>query len=160
MKHFTISELIRSDTARRLGFDNTPSEEHRHNIELTVHELLDPLREAWAVHCAHEQWGTPAIRITSGYRGFRLNKAVGGSNTSAHCTGFAFDLVPGNGRLREFKRFCREWLTGRAFDQLISEDENTAGVPQWLHIGYRNRSGGQRRQLLSMRGGGYKPMTP
>lgn len=159
MKHFTLEELTRSQTARRLGLDNTPTEEHRANIEMTVTQLLDPLREAWALRCAHEQWGTPALRVSSGYRGFRLNGAVGGSATSAHCVGYAFDLVPANGRLADFKRFCRDWLRGRAFDQLISEDENGAGVPRWIHLAYKNRLGGQRRQMLSMRGGKYQTMT-
>lgn len=159
MKHFTMEELIRSDTARAKGLDNIPSAEHRANIETTAAQLLDPLREAWAVKCACEQWGTPALRVSSGYRGFALNKAVGGSATSAHCVGYAFDLVPNNGRLGDFKQFCRAWLEGRAFDQMISEDENAAGVPRWIHLGYMNRQGGQRRQLLTMRGGRYYPMT-
>lgn len=159
MKHFTLEELTRSDTARTRGLDNTPAAEHRANIEMTVAQLLDPLREAWALRCAHKRWGTPALRVSSGYRGFRLNRAVGGSATSAHCVGYAFDLVPRNGRLAEFKAFCREWLRGRPFDQLISEDEDAAGVPRWMHLGYKNRQGGQRRQMLSMRGGSYQTMT-
>ncbi|WP_418991847.1 D-Ala-D-Ala carboxypeptidase family metallohydrolase [Alistipes sp.] len=159
MKHFTLAELTRSDTALARGLDNTPTAEHRANIEMTAAQLLDPLREAWALRCAREQWGTPALRVSSGYRGFRLNRAVSGSTTSAHCVGYAFDLVPQNGRLAEFKQFCRSWLAGRPFDQLISEDENGAGVPRWLHIGYKNRRGGQRRQMLSMRGGRYQAMT-
>lgn len=159
MKHFTLSEFTRSDTARKKSLDNTPTAEHRANLDEMVGELLDPLREAWAIRCANEQWGTPALRVTSGYRGFRLNAAVGGSTTSAHCVGFAADLVPGNSRLREFKAFCREFLKGRAFDQMISEEENATGTPQWIHIGYKNRQGGQRRQLLTMRGGKYIPMT-
>jgi len=159
MKHFTLEELTRSDTARKLGIDNTPPAEHRANIEMTVAQLLDPLREAWAVQCANEHWGTPALRVSSGYRGAAVNKAVGGSATSAHGVGFAFDLVPQNGRLLEFKRFCRAWLKGQRFDQLISEDENVVGIPRWIHIGYKNRQGGQRRQLLTMRGGKYTSMT-
>lgn len=159
MKHFTLSELTRSDTARRLGIENIPTAEHLHNLEEMVAVLIDPLREAWAVRCASEKWGTPAIIVTSGYRGPELNKAVGGSSTSAHCAGFALDLVPSNGRLAEFKVFCRDFLKGRKFDQMISEDENASGVPAWIHIGYKNRQGGQRRQLLSMVNGKYKPMT-
>lgn len=159
MKHFTLLELTTSATARRLGFDNTPTAEHRANLEELVAELLDPLREAWAVRCANEYWGTPALTVSSGYRGFRLNEAVGGAASSAHCVGYAADLVPRNGRLAEFKAFCREWLAGRAFDQLISEDEDAAGTPCWVHIGYKNARGAQRRQLLSMVGGKYKSMT-
>ena len=42
---------------------------------------------------------------------------------------------------------------------MISEDENAQGVPRWIHIGYKNAQGAQRRQLLSMVGGKYIPMT-
>lgn len=154
-----MEELTRSATARKLGIDNTPSAEHRANIEMTVAQLLDPLRQAWAVKCANEQWGTPALTVSSGYRGPAVNKAVGGSATSAHSVGFAFDLVPQNGRLLDFKRFCRGWLKGRPFDQMISEEESAAGAPRWIHLGYKNCQGGQRRQLLTMRGGKYTSMT-
>lgn len=159
MKHFTMAELTRSATALAKGLDNTPKPAHRRNLEELVAHLLDPLREAWAVRCAHEQLGTPAIRITSGYRGFRLNEAVGGAAASAHCFGLAADLVPINGQLAEFKRFCREWLAKHPFDQMISESEDTSGIPRWIHVGYKNRQGGQRRQMLSMRSGRYQPMT-
>lgn len=159
MKNFTLSELTRSETARKRGLDNTPSAEHAANLEMLVAQLLDPLREAWAVRCANEHWGTPALTVTSGYRGPALNKAVGGAAASAHCLGFAADIVPANGRLAEFKGFCSGWLKGKAFDQMISEDENAAGVPRWVHLGYKNQQGGQRRQLLSMIGGKYQPLT-
>lgn len=160
MKHFTMAELTASETARARGLKNAPTAEHRANIEMSVTVLLDPLREAWAINCAHNPgWGTPALNVTSGYRGFALNKAVSGSQTSAHCVGFAFDLVPQNGRLADFKNFCREWLQGRTFDQMISEDENAAGTPRWIHVGYKSPRGEQRRQMLSMRGGKYQLIT-
>ncbi len=160
MKHFTISELTKSVTAQKHNIDNTPSPEHLANIYLTVAQLLDPLRDAWAVHCANNQLGTPALRVSSGYRGFRLNSKIkGSSSTSAHCYGYAFDLVPMNGRLAEFKAFCRGYLKGKAFDQMISEAENAQGVPQWIHLGYKNRLGGQRRQFKSKVGNRYIPMT-
>lgn len=158
MKYFTLEELTASVTARRLGLDNTPTPEHRCNIEMFVAQLLDPMRSAWVAKCANDKLGSNAINVTSGYRAFRLNAAVGGSKTSAHCVGFAADLVPANGRLAEFKKFCREWLKGKPFDQMISEDENAAGVPRWIHIGYKDQQGGQRRKLLSMVDGKYKPM--
>lgn len=159
MKHFSLLEFTRSATAKELGLDNIPTDAHRRNIEEMTSALLDPLREAWAVRCANEQWGTPALTVSSGYRGYRLNAAVGGTTTSAHCVGYAADLVPRNGRLREFKEFCREWLRKRKFDQMISEAEDIKGVPRWIHIGYKNRQGGQRKQLLSMRNDKYLPMT-
>ena len=89
MKHFTLQELTYSATARKMNLDNAPTEEHRRNLEEMIDRLIDPLREAWAVLCANEHWGTPALTVSSGYRGYRLNKAVGGSATSAHCVGWA-----------------------------------------------------------------------
>lgn len=160
MKYFTMEECIHSDVACAKGIDNTPSPEIEAHIRESVECLLDPLREAWEVYSGKQGWKTPAIRISSGYRCPELNRAVGGSATSAHQCGYAFDLVPLNGRMREFKAFCREFLKGRAFDQLISEKENDRGLPQWMHVGYRHPDGKlQRGQLLSLVNGRYLPMT-
>ena len=154
-----MEELTRSDTAREKGIDNTPTEEHAQNLIDTVSNLADPIRERWAVVCANEKLGTPQIRVSSGYRSKALNVAVGGSTTSAHSFGFALDIIPMNGNLARFKEVCREFLKGRKFDQMISEDENAAGVPNWIHIGYKTGDGRQRKQFLSMVGGKYIPMT-
>lgn len=159
MKHFSISECTHSQTAQDRGIDNTPGAEHLAHIKESVETLIDPLREAWGVCCQDTGLGTPSIRISSGYRGPALNASVGGSTTSAHCHGYAFDLVPLNGKMGEFKNFCRKFLTNRQFDQLISEGENGAGLPTWIHVGYKSPRGEQRKQLLSMKGGGYSPMT-
>ena len=120
MKYFSIRELIRSETALRLGLDNTPSDEHLANLKQLVDLLLDPLREAWGAECARRGFGDPALIVTSGYRGFRLNEAVEGSATSAHCCGSAADLVARNGRMADFRDFCRAWLADKPCDQLIS----------------------------------------
>ena len=156
-----MAELTRSATAQKMGLKNVPTSEHRANLEMTVAMLADTLRDEWDIRCGHVCWGSRAVNVWSGYRGFRLNKAVGGAATSAHCVGFALDLVPANGRLAEFKEFCREYLKGRAFDQLISEDEDERGTPRWIHVGYKNVQGGQRRQMLSKKAGqkGYTEMT-
>ena len=124
MKHFTMEELTRSDTARARGIDNTPLVEHRRNLIDMVDELIDPLRERWAVVCADERLGSPQLRVTSGYRSQALNEAVGGAATSAHLLGYALDLVPVNGAMRRFKEVCRDFLKGRKFDQMISEEED------------------------------------
>lgn len=138
MKHFTFSEFSRSAKATELGIDNRmPEIAEAHVVEL-VDILLDPLREAW---------GGPLI-VSSGYRCPELNRAVGGSETSAHLAGWAADLVPGDGRgVQELVNFTAEWLTatGLPFDQLIFEH---SGGSRWLHIGIRNLKGKQRRQML------------
>lgn len=159
MKYFKMSECTHSETACSRGIDNTPNAEHLAHITETIETLIDPLREAWEKQCLSNGLGSPYINISSGYRGPDLNAAVGGSTTSAHCHGYAFDLIPVNGQMREFKHFCRTFLANRDFDQLISEKENDKGVPRWVHIGYKHPNGSQRRQFLSMINGKYYPIT-
>lgn len=96
MKYFTMEECIHSKVARERGIDNTPSPEIEAHITESVESLLDPLREAWEACSRKQGWGKPAIRISSGYRCRELNRAVGGSATSAHRYGYAFDLIPLN----------------------------------------------------------------
>lgn len=108
MKHFTISELTHSDKARELHIDNTPfSYEVVDNLTNLTENLLDPIREAW---------GKPII-ITSGYRSDALNKAVGGSKTSAHRFGLAVDVVPKNmADFDEFAAFVKDYLKDKDYD--------------------------------------------
>ena len=159
MKYFTFEECIHSETAKAKGIDNTPSAEHKAHIIESVETLVDLLREAWGQYCSRAGLGSPSIRISSGYRSPALNAAVGGSKTSAHCYGYAFDLIPVNGKMREFKRFCRQFMSSHPFDQLISEREHDTGLPDWMHVGYKHPDGRQRGEFLSMIKGKYYPMT-
>ena len=141
MMYFTINELTHSDTAIALGIDNKPNEEIKSHLVQLINELLDPLREAWG----------SAIKVTSGYRCARLNRALKGSSpTSAHLIGYAADLVPSNGDITEFKKFTVKWLKENniAFDQAICET-NGKGV-QWLHLGLFNLAMKQRKQILNL----------
>lgn len=155
MKYFTLNEFVRSETAIRMGINNTPAQWQIDNVNELVDNLLDDLRADWEIYCKHHGLGSPAIRVSSGIRSEALNQAVGGSKTSAHYTGHAADLVPYNGRLDHFKKFCYNWLQDKEFDQMISEDEDKNGVPGWIHIGYKNRSGQQRKQFLTMKNNKY-----
>ena len=100
MKYFTIKELCYSGTAQKLGIKNEPNEEIKQHLVELITKILDPLREAW---------GKP-IRVTSGFRGETLNKAVKGSTTSAHCFGYAADLQPLTGNFDTFKSFVINWI--------------------------------------------------
>lgn len=147
MKHFTFGEFEDSEKARELGIDNRlPELAEAHVVEL-VDILLDPLREAW---------GGPLV-VSSGYRCPELNRAVGGSETSAHLAGWAADLVPDGDDPRGVQglvSFAVEWLktTGLPFDQLIDE---RSGGSRWLHLGVRNLKGEQRRQVMLYENGKY-----
>ena len=83
MKYFTISEMIKSETALKHGIWNGASLEVEENLRALVEQVLDPLRE---------RYGKP-IRVTSGYRCPRLNTLVGGSPNSQHMKGEAADIV-------------------------------------------------------------------
>lgn len=121
MKYFTISELTRSDTASIKKIDNTPNKEiTEHLIEL-VEKLLDPLRSDWAEYCDVNRLGNPAISVNSGYRCNELNKAVRGSLTSAHLTGYAADLQNVSGSREEFYQFLLNFLKDRNFDECFIE---------------------------------------
>lgn len=159
MKYFTMDEFIRSETATKRGIDNTPTDYQKSNVIEMVENLLDPLREAWGHYCKQRALGTPAIKVSSGIRSEALNEAVGGSKTSAHYHGYAADLVPYNGKLAEFKKFCVDWLFDKDFDQMISENEDSNCTPEWIHIGYKHGSGKQRRQYLYMVDGKYYYLT-
>ena len=137
MKYFTIEELCYSETAEKFNIDNTPSEDIKSNLVYFTEKILDPLREAWG----------SAILVNSGFRCHLLNKAVGGSKTSAHKLGWAVDLRPKNGKIEEFKKFVVEFFKGRMWDQIILE---TDGDAIWVHIGLFNGSGKQRRQIFSI----------
>lgn len=146
MKYFTIKELCASATATQLGIKNEPTKAAALNLESLVLNILDPLRAAWG----------GGIIVTSGYRSAALNKAVGGSPSSAHRYGLAADIVPADGRISVFKAFVVKWLKDNAisFDQYIDESDGT----EWVHIAIKSGSGNQRRQFLKYRNKKYLPL--
>ena len=148
MANFTIGELIQSSTASRLGIDNNPTPIVRVHLTETI-TLLESIRAEWEEYCAEHSLGTPAIRVSSGYRSPELNKAVGGVKTSAHVLGYAADIVPVNGKQDEFEAFMAEVFTrkGYAYDQIIVEKSKTA---RWVHVGYKKADGSQRRQCFKL----------
>ena len=143
MTYFTINELIASDTAKAKGIDNSPTTEVRANLVALIETLLDPLREAWK----------SPIKVTSGYRCPELNRTreIRGSSTSAHLYGLAADIVPVNGRIKEFKEFCANYFSDKRqrFDQVILETKvKENGKSEWVHIGLKTKDGRKRGQLM------------
>lgn len=138
MKYFSIDEMTRSDTARRLGIDNTPSDSIKKNLTLFIEKVLDPIRE---------DWGSPII-VSSGYRCPELNKAVGGVKTSGHMYGFCADLQV-KGDLRKFSNFVIEWMKEHQmkFDQIIWEK---SGNVTWLHFCWIGKDGKQRMKCFDI----------
>ena len=130
MKYFSISELTKSNTATRLGIDNTPDAVVRYNLIALIENVLDPLREAW---------GAPII-VTSGYRCERLNKAVGGATNSQHRKGEAADIRTLSDSRADNMRLLRLLLRMKLpYDQVIAEYVDAQGRPDWIHVSYSRK---------------------
>lgn len=148
MANFTLSEMVHSSTAERLGISNNPDATTRVRLTETI-RLLECIRAEWEEYCNQHGLGTPAIRVSSGYRSPELNKAVGGVKNSAHMYGYAADLNPVNGNEDEFERFMANEFSkmGYAYDQIIIERSKTS---RWVHVGYKRADGKQRRQCFTL----------
>ena len=124
--HFSLREMCASGTAIRLGIENVPDEAVIKRLQQLCEHVLEPLRQRFGV-----------IRITSGYRCERLNRAVGGVKNSQHLRGEAADIHVSDIEVgRKMFRFIKENLE---FDQLLFEHIRENGVC-WLHVSYRNPS--------------------
>lgn len=113
-RHFTLSELIKSETADKLGIDNIPNFAQVQLLALFVDSCLEPIRMAA---------GRPII-VNSGYRCKELNDAIGGARAShhmlrdGHC---AADITLGSpalnrslfGLLEKTDIPINEWILGR-----------------------------------------------
>jgi zinc D-Ala-D-Ala carboxypeptidase len=133
-RHFTLRELTRSTAAARQGLDNTPGPEALSNLRW----LRDYLGRA--------------INPTSGFRSPAVNRAVGGSSTSAHKEGLAADIkVPGLPAEELARAIVR---SGLIFDQCIWYDPQRGGH---VHLGLKRFGANRGQTLHAPAGGGYLP---
>lgn len=165
--HFTLGELLRSQTAERIPAlhedQMNPPPEVISNLERLVSRTLEPTRQGI---------GLP-LHVTSGFRSRAVNRRVGGARNSQHLVGQAADLHlilegAGSGRFRDeiddmlrthtgmplrpdvapdFLLFA--WIVLRLeeldVDQLIREFGEGPGRPAWVHVSSSPRA---RRQIL------------
>lgn len=138
--HFSLAEMIVSQTAARRGIDNTPGDAEIAALRTLCIEVLEPVRK---------HFDRPVI-VSSGYRSPTVNRAIGGSSSSQHCKGEAADFtVPGVSVLD-----LAQWMHRNLnYDQLIYE------FGSWVHVSYR--AGRLRNQELSAKriGGRTKYLT-
>lgn len=122
--NFSLHELSKSETALRMGFDNTPTPEAEANLKALCEHVLQPIRDHYG----------KGVKVNSAYRSPESNAAVGGSKTSDHCKGMAADIeIPGvpNAELAEHIK------ANYKFTQLILEFY-TFGIPDsgWVHVSF------------------------
>lgn len=122
--NFSLKELTVSDTAIRLGLDNTPNETVTANLKTLAENILQPVREHYG----------KSVKVNSGYRAPEVNAAVGGSKTSDHCKGQAADIEINGVANGDLAKYITENFK---FTQVILEFY-TQGIPDsgWVHVSY------------------------
>ena len=134
-EHISLKEGIKSHTATRLNIDNVPSSLDLINMKTIAEKVFEPLRK----------WVNGPITINSFYRSPKLNSAIGGSTSSQHCSGRAFDIDDKYGYKTNAEMF--EYIKCNLdFDQMIWEfgsDDN----PDWVHVSYISEDSNRRRCL-------------
>lgn len=131
--HFTLDELVRSDTAVRLDIDNIPNKEELDNLK-TLAEGLEHVRT---------KLDGNAIRVTSGFRCISLNRAIRSKDTSHHTRGLAADFsCPGFGSIDDVMHCISN--SSIEFEQLIKEFNS------WIHISFPPKGTKAKRQVLEI----------
>ena len=116
--HFTLAEFTASDTAARLGIDNSLPDELREAAHRTL-EMMERIR----YHI------DAPISITSGYRCETLNKAVGSKPGSDHTMAFAVDFkAPKAGTPADIAKLLAPVISIVGIGQLILE------FGTWVHV--------------------------
>ena len=122
-RNFTLSELIKSDTAIRRGINNNPNAEQIEKLKALCENILQPVRDHFG-----------RVKVTSGFRSVELCEAIGSSARSQHAKAEAADFeVIGTDNAELF-----DWIKNNLSpDQLILEFY-TPGEPNsgWIHCSW------------------------
>lgn len=119
--HFSLAEFTSSDTAARLGIDNSLPDELREAAHRTL-EMMERIR----FHL-----DAPVI-ITSGYRCEALNKAIGSKPGSDHTMALAVDFkAPKAGTPYQIAKSLAPVISIIGIGQLILE------FGTWVHVSTR-----------------------
>jgi|TARA_R110002020_G_scaffold24063_1_gene79448 zinc D-Ala-D-Ala carboxypeptidase len=125
-KNFTLTELIKSQTAVRLGIDNNPSSQQIFHLQNLCENVLQKIRD---------RFEKPVI-VSSGFRSIELCQAIGSSSKSQHAKGQAADIEV----LSVDNKVLADWIKNNLiYDQLILEFYKESD-PQsgWIHVSYIN----------------------
>ena len=122
-RNFTLSELIKSDTAIRKGINNNPNAEQIEKLKALCENILQPVRDHFG-----------RVKITSGFRSVELCEAIGSSSRSQHARAEAADFECIGVDNAELFDLIKSNLSP---DQLILEFY-TPGEPNsgWIHASW------------------------
>lgn len=141
--NFSRREAEKSQTAKRLGIDNTIPDHLLKKVIAVAENILEPVRKHYGVPFSPSSW----------YRSPDLCVAIGSSQSSQHAKGEAVDFeVPGVSNY-----MLAKWIIDNLeFDQLIleyyKEGEPNSG---WVHVSFK-QNGENRGQVLRFNGHRYE----
>ena len=138
-EHFTLEELIHSNTADRLHINNTANKKQISELKRLCETVLEPIRI---------KYNQPII-VTSGYRCPKLNAAINGASNSQHVTCTAADIKPKYGSVKNLFDFIVDMIDNDEIEvrQLIDEYNYS-----WIHISINDRYHGYRKnQILHLK---------
>jgi zinc D-Ala-D-Ala carboxypeptidase len=141
--HLDLSEVTRSESAKRNQISNMPTGEHIANFITLAEKVFEPIRE---------HFGFP-IHISSGYRSVELNRLIKGSSSSQHCKGQAIDIDMDGTSNGVTNKMVYDYIKDNLeFDQLIWEfGDNTN--PDWVHVSYsEGKNRGQKLKAIKSNG--------
>ena len=132
-RNFSLSELIKSDTAIRLGIDNNPNADQIEKLKLLCENIHQPVRDHFG-----------RVTVTSCFRSPELCVKIGSSLNSQHTKAEAADFeCLGTSNAEVF-----DWIKANLpYDQMILEfftpgEPNSGGI----HCSYVSDK--PRKQLL------------
>ena len=121
--HFTLDEMLKSQTALRMGLSNDPGPDQLEALVDLCELMLEPIRN---------HYERPVV-VSSGFRALAVNKAIGSKDASQHTKGEAADIeIPGLDNL-ELYYWVAENLD---FDQLILDFYTGEPSSGWVHVSY------------------------
>lgn len=138
--HFSLEELTHSDTATRLGIDNTPSEEVIENLKFLADEL----------EYVRSILGHPML-ISSGFRCHALNDHLGSKRTSSHCQGLAVDFHS-HGFGDPYSIVSAIVMANINYDQVILEYYDKEKQTGWVHLSFRQEDPRKEALIINKQG--------
>ena len=140
-EYFTLQEMTKSQTALRMGIDNTPDEGQLQCLTDLCRNVLDHVRSEFG-----------PLTPSSGFRSPELCEAIGSKATSQHAKGEAADFEVMGVDNKELA----SWIVSNlSFDELIleyyEEGEPNSG---WVHCSYTNDA--NRGEVLIFDGNNYR----
>jgi len=123
--HFSLAEMMKSQTAIRRGFDNTPNPAQIANGVLLAHNVFEPVRKHFGIPFSPSSW----------FRCFSLNEAIGSDNAiSDHPKGMAGDIeIVG---VDNYDLAC--WIRDNCEYKQVILEFYEVGTPSsgWVHVSH------------------------